>query len=75
MYALYKVEVWVRADIEPGTSLKEIKQELDDLIIGNSELVCDENYITSTEQHIENSDIKIFDNNDNLIYSKNGSKN
>lgn len=53
MYALYKVEVWIKADIESGTPLSKVLRDIDKLPSGNIDFIEDENYLTSTEEFIE----------------------
>lgn len=72
MYALYKVNVWIKADIESGTPLDKVVREINNLPTGLVDFIEDENYQTSTEKFIEPVDeatMKIFSDNGNLLYS------
>lgn len=72
MYALYKVEVWIKADIESGTPREKVLREISNIPSGHVDFIEDENYMTKTEKFIEPSDeatMKIFLDNGELIYS------
>lgn len=74
MYALYKVEVWVKADIESGTPLEKVLQNVGNIPSGHVDFIEDENYQTSTESFIEPRDneeetFKLFTENGKLIYT------
>ena len=52
MYALYKVEVWIKADIDSGTPLEHVLQNIGNLPSGKVNFIEDENYQTYTEKFI-----------------------
>ena len=63
MYALYKVQVWIKADIDSGTPLEKVLQEIDNIPSGQVDFIEDENYQTKTEQFIqptEEATMKIY---------------
>ena len=71
MYALYKVEVWIKADLESGTPLDKVLRNVDNIPSGKVDFIEDENYQTSTESFIQPTDeatLKIFADNGKLIY-------
>lgn len=72
MYALYKVEVWIKAEIESGTPLQKIIRDIDKLPSGRVDFIEDENYQTSTEHFIQPTDeatMQIFSDEGELLYS------
>lgn len=72
MYALYKVEVWIKADIDSGTPLDKVLQNIDNIPPGKVNFIEDENYQTSTEhfiQPIDEATFKLFAENGKLIYT------
>jgi len=72
MYALYKVEVWIKADIESRTPLEHVLQNIDNIPSGNVDFIEDENYQTKTESFIQPMDeatFKLFSGDDKLIYT------
>jgi hypothetical protein len=72
MYALYKVEVWIKADIDSGTPLEHVLQNIDNIPSGKVNFIEDENYQTSTESFIQPSNeatLKLFNDGGKLIYT------
>lgn len=72
MYALYKVEVWIKADLESGTPLDKVLRNVDNIPSGKVDFIEDENYQTSTESFIQPTDeatLKVFADNGKLIYT------
>ena len=72
MYALYKVEVWIKADLESGTPLEKVLRNVDNIPSGKVDFIEDENYQTSTESFILPTDeatLKVFADNGKLIYT------
>lgn len=74
MYALYKVEVWVKADIDSGTPLTEVLQQVDNLPSGKVNFIEDENYQTCTEKFItpvegDEATLKIFSEKGEELYT------
>lgn len=74
MYALYKVEVWVKCKIEPKTPLEKVLNNVDLIPLGKVDFIEDEDYLTSTEKFIDSdiadeTTLEIYDDNNKLIYS------
>ena len=73
MYAIYKVEVLIKADIEPGTPLARVIKEIENLPSGRVNFIEDENYLTPTEKFIqpskEEATMQIFSDTDVLLYT------
>jgi hypothetical protein len=72
MYALYKVEVWIKADIDQNTPLEYVLQNIDNIPSGKVNFIEDENYQTSTESFIPAKDeatFKLFSSDGKLIYT------
>ena len=72
MYALYKVEVWIKADLESGTPLDKVLRNVENIPSGKVDFIEDENYQTSTESFIQPTDeatLKVFADNGKLIYT------
>lgn len=72
MHALYKVEVWIKADIESGTPLSKVIRDIEKLPSGKVDFIEDENYLTSTENFIlpeEEATMKIFSDSGELLYT------
>ena len=53
MYALYKVEVWIKADLESGTPLDKVLRNVDNIPSGKVDFIEDENYQTQTDSFIK----------------------
>ena len=49
MYALYQVKVWIKAEIDSGTPLEKVMQNLDKIPPNDVEFVEKEDYLTETE--------------------------
>lgn len=72
MYAIYKVEVLIKADIESGTPLAKVIKEIDNLPSGRVDFIEDENYLTATEKFIlptEEATMQIFSDNGTILYT------
>lgn len=74
MYALYKVEVWIKADLESRTPLAEILQQAENIPSGQVNFIEDENYKTATEKFITPVDggeatLKIFSDKGEELYT------
>ena len=72
MYALYKVEVWIKADIDSGTPLEKVLQNIDNIPSGKVNFIEDENYQTPTEsfiQPVDEATFKLYTDNGKLIYT------
>ena len=72
MYALYKVEVLIKADIESGTPLAKVIKEIDKLPSGRVNFIEDENYLTPTEKFVlptEEATMQIFSDDNELLYT------
>jgi hypothetical protein len=74
MYALYKVEVWIKSDLDSGTSLEKVLHNIDDLPSGKVDFVEDENYQTSTEFFVKpikggDATLKIFSDKGEELYT------
>lgn len=72
MYALYKVNVWIKSEIDPGTTLEKVIYNIDNLPSGNVDFIADENYITKTEEFIyptKEATLKVFSDKNELLYS------
>jgi hypothetical protein len=73
MYVLYKVEVWIKANIERNTPLKHVLQNIDNIPSGKVDFIEIEDYITKTEKFIpptkEEATLKLYSEQDHLIYS------
>ena len=76
MYVLYKVEVWIKAEIDPGTPLETVIKNIDKIPSNNVDFVEMEDYLTETEKFIEpineptliiknNAGIELFNNTQN----------
>lgn len=71
MYALYKVEVWIKADIDSGTPVDYVLQNIDNIPSGKVNFIEDENYQTATEnfiQPVDEATFKLYADNGKLIY-------
>ena len=67
MYALYKVEVWIKADLESGTPLEKVLQEADNIPTGKVDFIEVEDYQVKTEKFIKpvaggEATLKIYSN-------------
>lgn len=73
MYATYKVEVWIRAEIDPGTTLDKVLECLDKIPSNAVDFIESEDYLTDTEKFIlpteKEATLKICLNNDREIYT------
>lgn len=73
MYAIYKVEVLIKADIETGTPLAKVIKNIDELPSGMVDFVEDENYLTSTEKFLPpkkgEATMQIFTDDGELLYT------
>jgi hypothetical protein len=74
MYVLYKVEVWIKADIDSGTPIQKILKNIDNIPSGKVDFIEDENYQTSTEFFIKpvkngNATLKVFSNKGEELYT------
>jgi hypothetical protein len=73
MYAIYKVEVLIKADIEKGTMLAKVIKDIDNLPSGRVDFIEDENYLTPTEKFLpptkEEATMEIFSDSGTLLYT------
>ena len=73
MYAIYKVEVLIKADIEKGTMLEKVIKNIDNLPSGRVDFIEDENYLTPTEKFLpptkDEATMKIFSDTGILLYT------
>ena len=72
MYALYQVKVWIKAEIESGTPLEKVMQNLDKIPPNNVDFVESEDYLTETEEFIlpeKEATLKIVADNGLTIYT------
>jgi hypothetical protein len=63
MYALYKVEVWIKADLDSGTPLSKVLQEVENIPSGKVDFIDTEDYLTKTEKFVqptEEATLKIY---------------
>ena len=63
MYALYKVEVWIKADLDSVTPLSKVLQEVENIPSGKVDFIDTEDYLTKTEKFIqptEEATLKIY---------------
>lgn len=71
MKILYKVEVWIKADIEPGTTEQQVLNKINDVPTGLVNFIEGEDYLTGTEQFIlptKEATLMLYDDDNNLIY-------
>lgn len=73
MYILYKVNVWIRAEIDANTPINKILENIDNIPSGRVDFIEIEDYLTKTEEFIlptnEEATLKIYSNQDHLIFS------
>ena len=73
MYALYKVEVVIKADIESDTPLAKVIKDIEKLPSGRVDFIEDENYLTSTEKFIlpsgDEATMEVFSDTGELLYT------
>lgn len=73
MYALYKVEVIIKADIESGTPLAKVIKDIEKLPSGRVDFIEDENYLTPTEKFIlpsgDEATMEVFSDTGELLYT------
>ena len=72
MYALYKVNVWIKADIDSGTPLEKVLNNIEGLPSGRVDFIEDENYQTQTEvfiEPLEEATMKIFSDKNELLFT------
>lgn len=76
MYVLYKVEVWIKADLDPGTTLETVIKNINNLPSNKVDFVEMEDYLTETEKFIEPTEeaTLIIKNNNGLELYNNGTK-
>lgn len=62
MYALYKVEVWIKADLDSGTPLSKVLQEVENIPSGKVDFIDLEDYLTKTEKFVQPTEatLKIY---------------
>ena len=53
MYALYQVKVWIKAEIDPGTPLDKVLDNIENIPSNKVDFVENEDYLTDTEEFIE----------------------
>ena len=71
MYALYKVNVWIRADIDKGTPIQTVLENIKDIPYNKVGFVEDETYLTETEVFIIpelEPTLFIYGDNNEIIY-------
>ena len=72
MYALYQVKVWIKAEIDSGTPLEKVMQNLDKIPPNDVDFVESEDYLTETEEFIlpeKEATLKIVADNGLTIYT------
>ena len=73
MYATYKVKMWIKAEIDSGTTLDKVLANIDNIPSNAVDFVASEDYLTDTEQFIKpsphESTLKICLDNGKEIYT------
>lgn len=74
MYVLYKVEVWIKSDLDSGTSLEKVLRNVNNIPSGKVDFIEDENYQTHTESFIlpvkgSEATLKVFSDRGEELYT------